>query len=141
MVEVSDDEIAQLEEELKDLESKDSYGSPKPSEKDNLFKFFREILKSIDTTRIGNVGQTELGQLKLGVRHYQELSKYADAEGLDLVSQYLMCKSQIITSTSMSKKGFWAELFVTQIKKEKKDKDKPEKKGIFSFKNKEEEAA
>lgn len=139
MVEVSDDEIKQLEKELDDLESKDSYGSPKPPEKDNLFKFFREILKAPDTTRIGNVNQTELGQMKIGVRHYQQLAKYAEVEGLDIVSKYLMDQSQIITATSMSKKGFWSELFVTQIKKEKKDKEKPEKKGLFSMGKKPEE--
>ncbi len=44
--EVTTDEIKELEEELKQLENKDtSYGSPKSPEKDSQFKFFRDILK------------------------------------------------------------------------------------------------
>lgn len=137
--EVTDEEIKKLEEELKELEGKDSYGFPNKADKDSLFKFFRRILDIVDTTRIGNVTATELGVLRLGIRHYQELSKYAESEGLSNVANYLLNKSHIITSTSMSKKGFWSELFVTQIKKERKDKDKTEKKGIFSSKKKEED--
>ena len=137
--EVTDDEIEKLEEELKKLEDKDtSYGSPKPSEKDSQFKFFRDILKIEDTTRVGNLTAQELGLTKLGVRHYQEIAAYAGVEGLDIVQDYLMLKSQIISSTSMSKKGFWAELFVTMIKREKKDKPTEEKKKKWFTKKTEE---
>ncbi len=38
----------------------------------------------------------------------------------------------------MSKKGFWAQLFVTQIKREKKDKSTEAKKRWFSNKQTEE---
>ena len=131
--EVSTDEIKELEEELKKLEDKDtSYGSPKAPEKDSQFKFFRDILRIKDTTRIGNLTAQELGLSKLGVRHYQELALYAEAEGLKVVSKYFTDKSQILTATSMSKKGFWAQLFVTSIKKEQKDKPKEVKKKWFS---------
>lgn len=117
--EVTDEEIEKLEEDLKKLESKDSsYGSPSASQKDNLFRFFRKILTTKDTTRIGNLKPEELGLSKLGVRHYQELANYAEVEGLDLVKDYFMNRSNIVTSTSMSKKGFWSQLFVTNIKKQ-----------------------
>ena len=137
--EVTTDEIKELEEELKKLEDKGtSYGSPKAPEKDSQFKFFRDILRIKDTTRIGNLTAQELGLSKLGVRHYQELALYANVEGLKEVGKYFMDRSQIATSTSMSKKGFWAQLFVTQIKKEKKDKPTQIKKGWFSKKTEEE---
>ena len=131
MVSEEEEELKRLEEEIKKL---DSYGSPEPEKKENIFKFFREILTQEDTTRIGNLGTAELGTTKLGVRPYKELSAYAEAEGLDLVSIYLEAKSNIITSTSMSKKGFWPKLFVTQIKKEQKVVPKEVKKGWFSKK-------
>lgn len=78
---------------------------------------------------MGNLSNTELGVTKLGVRHYLELSSYAEAEGLNLVAEYLTNKSNIITSTSMSRGGFWSKNFVTQIKTEKKETlgDKPKK--------------
>lgn len=138
---VTDDEIKKLEEELKEMEEKGnlSSDSPKSKDKDNQYKFFRDILTLNDTTRVGNLQNMEMGAMKLGVRHYQEIATYAKMEGLSKVHDYLMVKSQIVTATSMSKKGFWSELFMTQIKREKKDKPKDEKKkGLFSKKSEEE---
>jgi len=138
---ITDDEIQKLEEELKELEDKGtaSSDSPKSKDKDNQYKFFRDILTLRDTTRVGNLQNMEMGAMKLGVRHYQEIANYAQMEGLHKVYDYLMVKSQIVTATSMSKKGFWSELFMTQIKREKKDKAQDEKKrGLFSGKPKEE---
>ena len=131
-----DPELKKLEEELKKLGKMDGSLSsfPEPPSKDSIFKFFREILQSDDSRKTGNLLETELGRSKLGVRHYLEIAAYADAEGLDLVSQYLVDKAEIILSTSMSRKGFLAKLFVTQIKQEKKDRPAKVKKGWLSGK-------
>ena len=137
-----DEELKKLEEDVKKLESIDTgYGSPEPERKDNLFKFFREILKIRDTTRVGNLTTSELGITRAGVRPYLEIASYAEAEGLDLVADYFRDKSDIITSSSMSKKGFWPQLFVTQIKAEKKVKEPTKKKkSWFAKKETEEES-
>jgi len=127
--EVTDEEIEKLEEELKKLEDKDtSYGSPKPQDKDNLFKFFRHILTVKDTTRIGNLSTMEIGMGRLSVRGNKSIALYAGAEGLDLVKDYFNDLSNILTESSMSKKGFWAQLFVTNIKKEQRLKEKSSEK-------------
>jgi len=128
------EELEKLEKLEAELNKLDSYGSPEPEKKENIFKFFREILTQKDTTRIGNLNSAELGITRLGARHYLESALYAEAEGLDTVAAYLRNKSGIITSTSMSRKGFWPKLFVTQIKKEQKIVPKEEKKGWFSKK-------
>lgn len=134
--EVTDEEIAKLEEELKKLEDKDtSYGSPSAAVKESLFKFFNKILTIKDTTRIGNLTANEIGLGRLSVRGNKSIALYAKAEGLDLVANYFNDLSNILTESSMSKKGFWSQLFVTQIKREKKDKDRtPEKKKWFGKK-------
>ena len=75
-----------------------------------------------------------MGIARLGVRLYLDLSNYAEVEGLDKVANYLRGKAGIITATSMSRKGFWPKLFVTQIKKEQKIVPKEDKKGWFSKK-------
>lgn len=129
-----DEELKKLDDELKKLDEID-YGSPSPEKKENIFKFFREILTQKDTTRIGNLINTELGLARLGVRHYLDLGNYAEVEGLDRVATYLRGKAGIITATSMSRKGFWPKLFVTQIKKEQKIVPKEEKKGWFGKKS------
>lgn len=136
-----DDELKKLEEELKNLEDKSDYESPPSQDKDTLYKFFREILNLQKTTRVGKLDKNELGGTKLGVRHYMDIAAYARAEGLNIVSDYLVNKSQILTETSMSKDGFWAQLFVTQIKKEQKLKEpSKESKKWWERKQKDEES-
>ena len=133
--EVSDEEIKQLEEELKKLEDKDtSYGSPKSPDKESLFKFYNKLLTIKDTTRIGNLTSPEIGLGRLSVRGYKSIALYAEAEGLNIVKDYFNNQANIMTETSMSKKGFMSQLFFTQIKREKKDKPKTEKKKWFSGK-------
>lgn len=139
--EVTSDEIKELEEELKKLEDKDtSYGSPKAPEKDSLFKFFNKILTIKDTMRIGNLTAPEIGLGRLSVRGNKSIALYAKAENLNIVAEYFNDLSNILTESSMSKKGFWSQLFVTQIKKEQKVKEsKPEKKKWFGGKKEESE--
>lgn len=127
-------ELAELEEELKKLESTD-YGSPRPAKKDSTLQLFRDLIKTNDSRKVSNLDKFELHK----TRAYLDVALYAEAEGLDLVSAYLMSKGENIFSTGMSKKGFFAQLLVTQIKKEQKLKTpNPEKKGWFSSKPKEE---
>lgn len=135
-IEELDTQIAKLESELgKEDNSDSSYGSPSPAQKDNIFKFFEKILDSDDSRKTGNLDNVELGKSRLGVRSWLEIAAYAEAEGLDKVANYLIDKSEIIASTSMSKKGFLSQLFVTQIKKEQKVKEPTKiKKGLFGSK-------
>lgn len=115
------EELQKMEEDLKKLES--GYGSPDPPKKEVIYKFFKEILSSRDSTKTANLSGNELGIAKIGVRHLQEIANYAEAEQLPMVADYLRDKAEIILSTSMSKKGFWSQLLVTQIKRESKAKD------------------
>lgn len=117
-----DEEIKKLEDDIKKLDSV-GYGSPDPPKKEGIYKFFKEILLSRDSTKTANLSSTELGVAKIGVRHLQEIANYAEAENLPIVADYLRDKAEITLSTSMSKKGFWSQLLVTQIKKETKMKD------------------
>ena len=135
----SDQEMEKLREELAQIESMDTSGSttgyggyPTPPSKDSIFKFFREILQSKDSRKTGNLKEAELGQARLGVRHYLQVAQFAESEGLSDVSDYLKKEAEIVLSTSLSRKGFLPQIFVTQIKKEQKLKEPvPQKKGLF----------
>ena len=137
MTDKIDEELEQLEAELEDLEAltpegKKSYGSPSPEKKDNIFKFFREMLDIKETWKIGNLKDEEIGKTRLGVRAYLELSQYADAEGLEAISKYFTGKAGIVSDPTMGRKGFFLQTAVTQIKKEGKLKDTSQrKKGLF----------
>ena len=124
------DEMEDIMEELKIGDK--SYGYPKPPSKESIFKFFRHILDLEDSSKVGNLDKAELGMPNIPVRAWQEIANYAEAENLDIVTAYLRSKGEVTLSTSMAKKGFLAQLFVTQIKKEQKLHKPKEKKGLFS---------
>jgi len=126
MVSIEDMSNEELEAELTKLEgdsSSTSYGSPSPAPKENQFKFFKELLSENDplkVSKVSNLNTEELGRLSHSVRRYLDVAAYAEAEGLSTVSDYLENKAKIISATAMGKKGFFAQLCVTQIKKEQK---------------------
>ena len=145
MTNEGDEELDQLEAELKALEDmtetgKSSYGSPTPEKKENIFKFFGEILKLKESWKVGNLKDEEIGKSKLGVRAYLELARYAKAEELDLISEYFTDKADIVAAPTMGRKGFFLQTTVTQIKKEQKLKEPSQKKRPLWFGGKKDES-
>lgn len=135
-----EEEIAELEGSMSEDELSEAYGSPQPEQKDSTFRFFRDILSFPDSWKVSNLKDEEIGKSRLTVRSYLELSQYADAEDLEIISKYFNRRADIVAATAMGRKGFLAQLFVTQIKKEQKLKEpEKKKKGLFSSKEKEEE--
>ena len=124
--EVSDDEIRQLEEELAGLESQEkSYGSPTEHKKDTALALFRDLIKEKDSRKFGNLTTEELGKTSLSVRGILNIANYFDIEGLTPIGDYYRRKGEIINATSMSRKGWFGQLIVTQIKKEQKETREP----------------
>ena len=130
------EQLAEAEEEAREMgvDTPLGYGSPEAEKKDSLFKFFREIIKSEDSRKIGNLTDVELGKVKRGVRHYFDIANYARVEGLNIVAAYLEDKAENILATSDSRKGFLLSTVVTQIKKQQKLSDTAGKVkgGLFS---------
>lgn len=127
----TEDEVDEiLDQQKEDLAKELSYGSPEDqaSLKDSIFKFFREILRTNDSKKVGNLTDVEITNMRI----YLNLANYGDVEGMTKVSEYMRKKAEIIAATSMSRKGFLAQLFVTQIKREQKVRSQPaEQKGFF----------
>ena len=48
-----------------------------------------------------------------------------EAEGLDKLGKYYRDKAEIVFASSMSRKGWFGQLIVTQIKKEQKETREP----------------
>ena len=113
------DEAANLGLDTENLEPQ-GWDAPSHEVKDNIYKFFRDVLKEEDSTRIGNVKDEELGRATKSIRALHNIADYAEVEELDKVSEYIRNKALTITSTSMSRKGWFLSLAVTQIKKELK---------------------
>ena len=122
----SDDEIKQLEEELAGLEAQEkSYGSPTQQKKDSALILFRDLIKEKDSRKFGNLTTEELGKTNLSVRGTLNIASYFDAEGLTTIGDYFRQKAEITNATSMSRKGWFGNLIVTQIKKDLKETREP----------------
>ena len=127
--------LEQLEAELKQLESEQSsssYGSPTPEKKENQFKFFKEVLNLKEPWKVGNLKDEEIGHSELSIRSCLDMASYLKEEGLMQVSDFFIRKAKIVAEPTMGRKGFMAQLFVTQIKKEGKLRDSTlKKRGLF----------
>ncbi len=131
-----EEEIQELEETLKKLEAMDNkdsgYGSPEPEKKDNMFKFFKEVLNLAQSWKVGNLKDEEIGKSEFSIRTDLELAAYFNAEGWNEVSDFFTLQANIVAEPTMGRKGFMSQLFVTQIKKEQKMKQpEAKRRGLF----------
>jgi len=129
---LTEEELAALAEEGYFTDQEDpNYGAPAPSSKDDIFSFFKHLIEKEDTRKTGNLSKEELGKPTIPVRSLQSIANYAELENLHSVSNFLKKESEIMLSTSLSLKGFLAQLFVTQIRKDKRMRNEPPKTGFF----------
>ncbi len=105
----------------------------------NVHSFLRAVGKAKDTTKFGNLTAEEVGLPKLPTRTYKELALFCEKVGnMPYYNQYFLAKSEIMTSTSLSKDALLIKLAVV-IRKEIADatRTKPtENKGWFKRKKK-----
>jgi len=97
-------------------EEQDLYGNiPVTKDRDSIFTFFKHLLGIRDTTRVANLDPSkELGMLQFSVRTNQYLGLIGNVCGDKDFADFWKAQSEIITSTSMSKKGWLPELVVSQ---------------------------
>ena len=135
-----EDEILtdQEKEQVKELLG---YGSNVPDGKQNVHTFLHNVATAEDTTRLGNLKDEEIGKLENPVRAFKFLSLFADKimdkEGL---KNFFNARSEIGTSTSLSRDGFLTKLAVV-TRKELADvtpKERKENKSWFKSKDKKE---
>lgn len=110
-----DDEMRENQAEMAEAQAYGDY-YPSPKEKDSIYSFFRKVLGLKDTTRVANLDKRELGNLQLSVRSNQYLSMVGGILNNKPYSDFFGKQSEIITSTSMAKKGWFTELVVSQKK-------------------------
>lgn len=97
----------------------DSTGSNYPSARkpESLFSLFRRVWRTTDSSKIANLDpKTELGNLNISVRDTQKIAYVAGFLGHNGVEKYFNKLGEITLATSMSKKGWFVELFVTSKK-------------------------
>jgi hypothetical protein len=102
--------------------------------------FFKDVVKTDDTLRVGNLDTTELGVSKLPVRTYEELALFSkEVANQPEWATYFTKMSKIQTDSSLSKEGFLLKQINT-TKKELADVTAKPKENKGWFKGKKEES-
>ena len=90
---------------------------PTPKKPDTLFSLFKDVWRTDDSTKVANIDpKLELGDLGLSVRQCQKIGTAADILNEPDVSQWFETLGEITLATSMAKKGWFTELFVSTKK-------------------------
>jgi hypothetical protein len=105
-----------LDEQREMWEEQTGGNYPAARKPESLFSLFKSVWRTNDSTKIANLDKTELGDLGISVRDAQNISSFAGFLGHKGVKEYFAKSAEITLSTSMSKKGWFPELFVTSRK-------------------------
>lgn len=104
-------------EEQRDIWEDSMQGNyPSSRKPDSLFTLFKNVWKTNDSSKVGNLDKSELGDLGISVRDCQRIATISKLLHHKKFAKYFLNQGEIILSTSMSKKGWFVELFVTSKK-------------------------
>lgn len=109
-------------------------------EEKGIDNFFLEVVRTGDTTKVGNLTENELGLPQLPVRTLKELE--ADCNLIPSMSSFATSfknTAETILATSLSKDGFLIKARITQKKEFLNKPRKKVRKGLFGKKEEEEE--
>lgn len=95
----------------------ESYGNyPASKKSESLYSLFNKVWKTNDSSKVANLTKFEIGDLGLSVRECQNISWFSNYLGHKGVSTYFSKMGEITLATSMSRNGWFVELFVTSKK-------------------------
>jgi hypothetical protein len=127
------------DEELRDQVEQLVGTAPTGEQKQGVHQFLHNVATAEDTTKLGNLTAEEVGTPKHPIRTYKELALYcSDVANMGYMAKYFLSKSEIVTSTSLSKDAKLINLAVVTRRESKSIEDKPRaiNKGWFSKKPK-----
>lgn len=90
-----------------------------PKEKSDLFNLFWKVtrlMKPYRLAKVGNLTKVEIGEHGITVRDAMNLANLGDIFHHKKFAKYWQQKAMITSATSMSKNGWFTELFVSQKK-------------------------
>lgn len=103
-------------EEQRDLWDEQYGNYPVAKKPESLFSLFKDVAKSKDDTKFGNLDLRELGDANYSVRDAQRIALLATVVKHPSFGKYFTDMGEITLATSMSKKGWFTELFVSTKK-------------------------
>ena len=103
-------------EDLDYAEDEIDFTNPEPKSLGGIYALFNTVLKRLDSTKVGNLDKDELGSLGISVRECKRIALLADTFGHPIFADFFKSQAGIISDSSMSKSGWFTELFVTSKK-------------------------
>ena len=92
----------------------DFLGFSEGKPKEGLYALFNKVLTLPKSTKVGNVDKHELGDLGISIRESLRVAMIGETFGHPIFAKFFAQQANIITDTSMAKKGWFTELFVSQ---------------------------
>jgi hypothetical protein len=105
-----------LDEQRELWEEQTGGNYPSARQPGDLFGLFTRVWRTKDSTKVANLDKGEIGDLGISVRHAQEISNFSKFLRHSAVSKHFANLAEITLSTSMARKGWFTELFVTSKK-------------------------
>ena len=122
--------------EMEELAGALGYAGAVQDQKQNVHTFLHNVATADDTTKLGFLTPEEIGQPKNPVRTFKNMALVSSSimDNKDL-QDYFLAKSEILTSTSLSREGFLTKLAVV-TRRELADVTKSKKENKSWFKKK-----
>jgi len=100
-------------QEEEDGEDEQFMGFAEAKPKEGLYALFNKVLTLPKTIKVGNVDKHELGELGISIRECLRVALIGKTFGHRRFAEFFENQAMIITDTSMAKRGWFSELFVT----------------------------
>lgn len=107
-------ELSELQQEQNEEVLDSSF--PQVKKQETLYSLFQRVWRTQDSSKVSNLDKFELGKLGISVRDSQYLHLLGKTMRHEKFAKFWKDQGEIILSTSASKKGWLAELFVSQKK-------------------------
>ena len=100
--------------------------TPQYSDKDDLYSLFWKVVKTGESSKVGNLDMKELGLLNISVRDCQKIALLAITLEHPGFATFFRRQAELILATSASKDGWLPNLFVSQHMRKSSTKMKGE---------------
>lgn len=100
-------------DQAEEQEEQEFLGFSEGKPREGLYALFNKVLSLPESTKVGNVDKHELGDLGISVRESLRVAMIGETFGHPIFAKFFAEQSFIVTDSSMAKKGWFTELFVT----------------------------
>ena len=125
-IELLQDEVDEIEDEfdqsqeLSDFQADQvGYSVAEPKEQNNIYTWFWKVVNLMHQgklAKVGNLNSSEIGEHGISVRECMNLHFLGETFGHARFGEYFENRAKIISATSMSRRGWFMDLSISQRK-------------------------